>query len=112
MGLFYIYVGIDHFVHTGWYERIIPPFLPFKTSLVFISGVFEVILGFSLFIPNKRYLAGWGLIILLIMVYPANIYLAWTDGRALNVSPLIAWGRLPLQLVFIGLAYWHSQESK
>ena len=41
-----------------------------------------------------------------------NIYLAQTNGSAMNISPVIAWGRLPLQLVFIGLAYWHSQESK
>ncbi len=52
----------------------------------------------------------WGLILLLIAVYPANIYLAQTNGAAMNTTPLIAWGRLPFQFVFIGIAYWHSKK--
>ena len=61
-------------------------------------------------IPNYQRAAAKGLIILLICVYPANIYLAQTNGAALGISPLIAWGRLPFQFVFIGLAYWHTKE--
>ena len=62
-----------------------------------------------LLIPSMRLYAGWALIILLIAVYPANIYLAQTNGAAMNTTPLIAWGRLPFQFVFIGLAYWHTK---
>ena len=57
---------------------------------------------------RDRYIAAWGLILLLIAVFPANIYLAMTNGAALNTTPLIAWGRLPFQFVFIAIAYWHS----
>ena len=77
---------------------------------MYISGILEVILGGLLMFKRTRYLAGFGLIILLIAVYPANIYLALTNGTALNTTPLIAWGRLPFQFVFIGLAYWHMQS--
>jgi uncharacterized membrane protein len=63
-----------------------------------------------LLINSTRYYAAWGLILLLIAVYPANIYLAQTNGAAMNTTPLIAWGRLPFQFVFIGLAYWHSKK--
>ena len=62
-----------------------------------------------LLLPSMRLYAGWALIILLIAVYPANIYLAQTNGAAMNTTPLIAWGRLPFQFVFIGLAYWHTK---
>ena len=110
MGIFYITVGIKHFQDPGWFVQIIPPILPYKYALVYISGLFEVLLGVLLIIPNFQSSAAKGLIILLICVYPANIYLAQTNGEALGISPFIAWGRLPFQFVFIGLAYWHSKK--
>ena len=109
MGIFYIIVGIHHFIDPEWYVQIVPPPLPFKSNLVYISGFFEILLGSLLFFKKKRFLAGWGLIILLIAVYPANIYLALTNGQAINTTPFIAWIRLPFQFVFIGLAYWHTK---
>ena len=86
-----------------------PPFLPYHKELVYLSGAFEIILGIMLIFKNMRFLAGWGLILLLIAVFPANIYLAQTNGAAMNISPALAWGRLPFQVVFIILAYWHSK---
>ena len=109
MGLFYICVGVKHFTDPYWFLQIVPPYLPYKIELVYISGLLEIVLGFMLLIPKIRGYAGWGLIMLLIAVYPANIYLAQTNGAAMNTTPLIAWGRLPFQFVFIGLAYWHTK---
>ncbi len=103
-------VGIKHFQDPRWFVQIIPPIFPYKYALVYISGLFEVLLGVLLMIPNFQSSAAKGLIILLICVYPANIYLAQTNGAALGISPFIAWGRLPFQFVFIGLAYWHSKK--
>ena len=110
MGIFYIIVGIKHFQDPSWFVQIVPPILPYKYELVYISGFFEVLLGILLMIPRFQSIAAKGLIALLICVYPANIYLAQTNGVALGISPLIAWGRLPFQFVFIGLAYWHLKE--
>ena len=109
MSVFYVGVGIDHFRRPEWYVEIVPPFLPYKLELVLISGLAEVILGFMLLHPKMRFFAGNGLIILLFLVYPANIYLAYTNGAALDTSPLVAWSRLPIQFVFIGIAYLHSK---
>lgn len=110
MGIFYILVGVKHFQDPEWFIRIVPPILPYKLLLVFISGFFEIFFGVILFIPKLRHVAGWGLILLLIAVYPANIYLALTNGAAMDTTPLIAWGRLPFQFLFIGLAYWHAKK--
>ena len=110
MAIFYIIVGIKHFQDPSWFVQIVPPILPYKYELVYISGFFEVLLGILLMIPRFQSIAAKGLIALLICVYPANIYLAQTNGVALGISPLIAWGRLPFQFVFIGLAYWHLKE--
>jgi uncharacterized membrane protein len=112
MSLFYIGVGTNHIINPNWFVRIIPPILPFKIAIVYISGIFEIILGSLLIFPKTRYIAGWGLIILLLAVYPANIYVALTNGEAMDTTPMIAWGRLPFQFVFIGLAYWHSKHRK
>ena len=112
MSWFYISVGISHFTDPNWFLQIVPPYLPFKLELVYVSGFFEIIFGLMLILPSWRYYAGWGLILLLIAVYPANIYLAFneTPQIALGISPFIAsWVRLPLQFVFIGLAYWFTK---
>ena len=108
MSIFYVGIGIKHFTSPMWFVKIVPPILPYKLSLVYISGFFEILFGIMLLFPYTRYVAAWGLIMLLIAVFPANIYLAMTNGAALNTTPLIAWGRLPFQFVFIGIAYWHS----
>ena len=109
MSIFYISVGVNHFIIPEWFLQIVPPRLPYKLELVYISGFLEIILGVMLLIPATRFYAAWGLILLLIAVYPANIYLAQTNGAAMNTTPLVAWGRLPFQFVFIALAYWHTK---
>ncbi|HIA80074.1 MAG TPA: DoxX family protein [Candidatus Marinimicrobia bacterium] len=109
MSLFYIGAGISHFINPDWFVRIVPPILPFKIAIVYISGISEIILGSLLIFPRTRFIAGWGLILLLLAVYPANIYVALTNGKAMDTTPMMAWGRLPFQFVFIGLAYWHSK---
>jgi len=89
-----------------------PPYIPFHLTMVYISGGFEILFGLLLAIKYTRTYAAWGLILLLIAVYPANIYLAFNEApqQALNISSFIAsWVRLPLQFVFIGLAYWQTK---
>ena len=108
MSIFYIQIGIKHFTDPTWFMQIMPPYLPFHKELVYISGAIEVILGVMLLFKETRYIAGWGLILLLIAVFPANIYLAQTNGAAMSTSATVAWGRLPIQAIFIALAYWHS----
>ena len=88
---------------------IVPPYLPYHLELVYISGVFEIVFGLMILIPKYRYWGSIGLILLLVAVFPANIYLAETNGAALNTSRLIAWGRLPFQAIFILIAYWHTK---
>ena len=111
MSWFYISVGISHFTEPNWFLQIVPPYLPYKLELVYISGFLEIILGIMLIIPSIRSYAGWGLIMLLIAVYPANIYLAQTNGAAMKTSSIVAWGRLPFQFLFIYLAFWHTQTK-
>jgi len=110
MSAFYIFVGVKHFTNPIWFMKIMPPYLPLHKELVYISGGLEIILGLMLLLDKTRFIGAWGLIILLIAVFPANIYLAQTNGIAMNTTPLLAWGRLPFQAIFILIAYWHTKS--
>ena len=108
MSLFYVSVGINHFLNPEWFVKIVPPMLlEFNYQLVYLSGVCEVMFGLLILIPKARYYAAWGLILTLAAVFPANIYLAQTNGVAMDTTAAVAWYRLPFQTVFILLAYWH-----
>ncbi len=114
LGLGYLMIGINHFLDPDFFLKIMPPYLPWHLELVYISGAFEIVLGLSLMISKLRKYAAWGIIFLLIAVYPANIYLAFNEApqKALDISPFLAsWVRLPIQFVLLGFAYWHSKEQ-
>ena len=109
MSVFYVYVGLKHFFDPTWFVRIMPPYLPLHLELVYISGAFEILFGLMLPFKKFRRFASYSLILLLIAVFPANIYLAQTNGAAMNIAPSVAWIRLPFQFIFIFIAYWHSK---
>ena len=71
MSIFYIHIGIKHFIDPYWFMKIMPPYLPYHLELVYISGFFEIFLGFLIIFPKYRFYASWGLILLLIAVFPA-----------------------------------------
>ena len=111
MSVGYIYVGIRHFIDPDFFLAIMPDYLPLHLEAVYLSGVFEILLGGMLLFKKYRKVAGWGLIALLIAVFPANIYLAQNEvaQQTLNISQTTAIVRLPFQALFIGLAYWHTK---
>ena len=112
MGLGYIWVGISHFYNTDFFLKIMPPSFPFHLESVYLSGFFEIIFGMGIMIKFFRKYASWGLILLLIAVYPANIYLAFNEiaQNKIGISSFMAsWVRLPIQFILIGLAYLVSK---
>ena len=113
LAIFFIYFGIDHFVNPDFYLSIMPPSFPLHEEAVYISGFFEIIGGIGVLVHRFRKIAGWGLFALLIAVYPANLYLAFYEEpqKLINISSFAAsWVRLPIQFIFLGLAYWHSKD--
>lgn len=102
LAVFFVLAGLNHFRDPAFYLSMIPPVLPFPGALNVISGVAELVLGVAVLIPRTRRLAGWGLIALLIAVFPANIYAALQGQIAgLNAPPWTLWARLPVQAVFL-----------
>ena len=114
MSIFYINVGMKHFTDPIWFTHIIPPILSkLDLILVYLSGYFEITFGMMLLVPMLRKISAYGLILLLIAVYPANLYLAFYQQpqELIGISAFAAsWVRLPIQFIFLGLAYWHSKD--
>ena len=106
--IFYTIVGVKHFIEPDYFLSIIPPYLPFHIELVYISGFFEILFGLMILFPKYRYYGSIGLILLLIAVFPANIYLAQSKEaqEAIGASQQIAIWRLPMQGILIWIAYW------
>jgi uncharacterized membrane protein len=112
LGAAFIGAGILHFVSPDTYRPIMPPYLPWHDGLIYLSGVFEILLGGMVLFPKTRKWGAWGLVLLLIAVFPANLYMAQTAADAVgrpDYWPLVAWLRLPFQLVLILWAWWHRK---
>ena len=107
LAVFFMAAGLNHFRQPDPYLAIMPPALPWPLTLVYLSGVAEIAGGIGVLIPRFRRAAAWGLIALLVAVFPANIYGA-IHGMTLNGKPVpewLLWARLPLQALFVAWVY-------
>ena len=111
LAAFFINAGVLHFVNPDFYLSIMPPAFPLHTEAVYISGFFEVLGGVCVLIPRLRKIAGWGLVALLVAVYPANIYMAITPEAFPDLSIELLYARLPFQFIFIYWAYSVTQPA-
>ena len=111
MAAFYVFAGVMHFVRPDVYMPMMPPYLPWHRGLILLSGAAEVLLGIAVLNARLRPLAAWGIILLLIAVFPANIHIA-LNNVPLFGNPVGAgiwnWVRLPLQAVLALWAWWYT----
>jgi uncharacterized membrane protein len=105
IGLFFVAAGANHFLNPGPYLSMMPGYLPHPATLVWISGVAEILGGIGILVPATRTFAGWGLILLLVAVFPANLNAAMHGWPGVNLPSWGLWARLPLQFVFIWWVY-------
>ncbi|MGE0606110.1 MAG: DoxX-like family protein [Pirellulales bacterium] len=110
LAIFMVGAGTMHFVRPEFFLNIMPPYLPWHVPLVYFSGVAEIGLGLLLLVPRYSRMAAWGVMALLIAVFPANIYL-YQHQILLPAPPLVHLLRLPLQAVFLLWAYWHTRPE-
>lgn len=109
MSFLYVAAGLFHLIRPRFYMKIMPPWLPWHSQLVFTSGIIEIILGILLIPTATRTMAAWGIIVLLIAVFPANIQMAIDYWNKPGFYYWIAILRLPLQFVLI---WWAWQYTK
>lgn len=110
MGLAYVAAGVNHFVSTEFYVRIMPPYVPFHAAMVYLSGVAEIGLGVGVLVPQTRRLAAWGLIALLVAVFPANVHMLLHEPMGWPTWAL--WLRLPIQGLLIAWAFWYTRPER
>ncbi len=118
MSAVYIGAGIAHFLMPKAFARAVPPQLPRPIGLVYLSGLAEIGLGLGVLYNRTRRLSAYGLIALLIAVFPANLYMAVSDpfdeeipDRLQPIADAGAWLRLPLQLVLIAWAWKYANAT-
>ena len=110
LAAFFIGSGVNHFVIPGVYKRIVPPGWGDPEMLVRVSGVAEVAGGVGVLLPQTRRLAGFGLIALLVAVFPANIHMARNPEKFEKIPGWALYARLPLQPLMMWWA-WRATRS-
>ncbi len=106
-----VFAGVMHFISPNFFLKIVPPYLPLHLELIYLSGAFEIGLGICLLIPRFSRFAAWGIIALLIAVFPANIYL-YQHQEIVPASPTAHLLRLLFQGVLILMAFWYTRKSE
>lgn len=109
LGLAFIFVGILHFLRPDSFLAIMPAWIPFHLFWVYATGVVEIAGGIGLLLPKYRLIAGWMVLGLLLIVFPANINMAINEIQLPGRDPFptwALWARLPFQFVLMYLVWW------
>ena len=112
MSFMYIFVGAKHFTDPQYFIEITPPQIQNKSFAVYFTGLIEILGGLLILVKKTRTAGAYMLILLLIIVFPANIYLylSETPQKLLGITQLEALIRMPFQAPLIIIAFWHSKE--
>ena len=113
LGVFFTFAGVMHFANPGFFDAIVPPWLPLSERFwTYASGVAELIVGPMLLVRRTRRAGAFAAVVLLVFVYPANLYMVW-DWRDRSASEqFVSWARLPFQFLFIWLAWSVARRSE
>ncbi|OXA98026.1 DoxX family protein [Flavobacterium oncorhynchi] len=109
MAILYILAGLNHFRNPGMYIKIIPPVFKNPKVINILSGAAEIVLGILLTLSFSTHIAAWGIIALLIAIFPANLYMYQNKKASFDLPKWILFVRLPLQVVLIFWAYQYTQ---
>ena len=106
---FYLYAGYSHFKNPKFFYKITPPLIKkWAKPINVIVGVAEILGGIGLLIPQTQSAAAWGIIALLIAVFPANIYMLTSKGAGMKIAMWFLWLRIPLQFLLIWWAWQYT----
>ena len=106
LAVFMIGAGVTHFVAPSFYTRIVPKWMPGDPGLhVVWSGLAEILAGTLVAVPKTRRVGAWLSLLVLVVVYPANVQMAVDAGRPKDLGGVAVWARLPMQIPMWRLAY-------
>lgn len=105
LSIFMVFAGLMHFINPDFYLQMMPPWLPAHGFLVALSGIIEIALGLVILRDRWVYLGSIGVILLLLAVYPANIFMAMNAQLFPDMPAWMLWARLPFQFLFLAWAW-------
>ncbi len=114
LSAFFVFAGFNHVMNPEFYVAIMPPNLPAPEWLHLVAGIAELVLGIFLLEPRTRVVAAWGIIALLIAIFPANLYVARENvgiGGPGTGAGAANYVRLPFQALFIVWAWWYTRPD-
>jgi uncharacterized membrane protein len=107
--IMFLFTGASHFTSMKYdFAAMIPAPLPNDLWIIYLTGVLEIAGAIGLLIPRTRKLAGICLVLLLVALFPANVYAALNEIPLRGEAPTPLWIRGPIQLLFIGMVWWTS----
>ncbi len=110
LALLFMFAGTWHLLDARLFLPIMPPWIPLPLTGIVLSGVAELAGGGGLLVPYREVqrAAGWGLLLLLIAVFPANIYMAAAHVKVhgFPAHDWMSWARLPLQPTLMFVVSW------
>lgn len=110
MAVMLVFTAIGHFAFTKGMTMMLPDFIPFKTEIIYLTAIIEIIAALGLVIPSFRVWTGWALILFFILLLPGNIkaaiqHIDYQTGTFDGNGPNYLWFRIPLQILFIAWTY-------
>ena len=110
LSVFFAFTGIGHFIKTDALVSMLPPSFPARLPMIYLTGIFEILGAIGIWIPRLRKLTGICLIVMLVAVFPANIYGAMqrVPFGGHEIGPLYLLGRVPVQLLLIAWIYFST----
>ena len=109
IALFMIYAGIQHFLKPAFFMPFVPEFLPLKTTIIYASGVAEILVGVLLLIKKYAKICAIGILVLLFLFLPIHIWDVFSETPAIG-SQKAALIRLPIQFLLIFIV-WKIKNS-
>lgn len=109
--VFFVVGGQAHFTATGFFVKIVPPYVPFPLLMVYVTGVLELIGSAAIWVPKWRSSAGIGLVALTVCVTPANIYMWMNPELFPEISPAFLSWRLVAQVVLLAIIWWSTRPE-
>src|SRR5690606_30099806 len=108
IGLLYVIAGMNHFRKPKMYERIMPPYIPAHSTMVMLSGITAMVLGFMIMNKGTQVIAAWGIIVMLVLFLPIHMYMLQNEEAAMKIPKWILMLRIPLQFVLMYWAYLYT----
>ena len=111
--IMFLFTGTSHFTSMKYdFAAMIPPPLPNDLWVIYLTGVLEIAGAVGLLIPRTRKLAGICLVLLLVSLFPANVYAALSEIPLRGEAATPLWIRTPMQLLYIGMVWWTSIKER